>query len=188
MRLPGPGSILKTAMKWTRRLWWTSLAAVAAVALVFLGHPISLSKSGDLSDWSEHRVCAAWLPTGPPYDRLVVTAVDGSAERFRGYSRQWWIAATPGTALYRDLKNAKRGSFELDNGSGQTDVCVGREVSFKNDRSNVVRALLDECGMAIKVWSLRGAPSDQVALSVRPWTSNDSRCDVSHGEPVVHDY
>ena len=118
------------------------------VLVRFTGYPIYLSSLADRRGF-ERRICAAWLPTGPALEL------------------EWWIAATPGSRRYQDLRSAKRLDFEMDPWSGTREVCLGKQVSFKDEPSNVVRAVVDSCHPLTTLISLRGSTSEQVAIRLR---------------------
>jgi hypothetical protein len=69
--------------------------------------------------------------------------------------------------------------FEMDPGSGLRDVCGGREVTFQDTPSNMVRAVIDDCGMIGRLL-LRGAVRDHIAVVIRDLSPI---CDQTKGSP-----
>ena len=110
--------------------------------LVFpLGQPIYLTLPGQPST-VEKSVCVSWYPPG---------------------SGKWWIIAERGGRLYQELQNATAMKFEIDVGSGLSDVKLGRERPYQADPSNVVHALRSECSRFLVP---RSEPSRLVAIEL----------------------
>ena len=87
-----------------------------------LSYPIFLEPAGSpRHDDSERDVCAMWL--GHP---------------------EWLIAVEKGSPVYSEIRSAKRLQFELDIGSGLSDVCVSEEFDSQT-RPDVVKAVLKSC-------------------------------------------
>ena len=139
--------------------------ACGYVVVAFAGYPIYLSAVVDHRGF-EQRACAAWLPTGPAHEL------------------EWWIVATPGSRRHQQLRSAKRLDFEMDPWSGTREVCLGKQVAFKDEPSNVVRAVVDSCHPLTKLISLRGPIENQVAIRLR---DKAAPCDDTPDDPRVVD-
>ena len=106
-----------------------------------LGLPIYITLPGRQST-VERSVCATWYPPG---------------------SGEWWIIAERGGPLYQELRNATAMKFEIDVGSGLSDVKLGREEPYQPDPSNVTRALYSGCSRLLVP---RSEPSRLVAIQL----------------------
>jgi hypothetical protein len=119
---------------------------VVSLALVWyltfpVGLPIYLTLPGQTST-VERSICVSWYPPG---------------------SGMWWIIAERDGPLYRELHSATAMKFEIDVGSGLSDVQLGREQPYQPEPSNVVQALRFECSRLLVP---RAEPSRLVAIEL----------------------
>jgi hypothetical protein len=152
---------------WILAILWAPFLTCIGIASN-RGEPIHLLDHPEDLEGTVRKLCTDWLPTRYAPDGLPeVVAAESEAS-----PRQWWIAVTPGSALYAELHAAKGLLFEMDPFSGVRPVCLGREVRFADERSNVVRALLRGCGTIRKLRTLTGPASAQVAIALRDRSPN----------------
>jgi hypothetical protein len=102
-----------------------------------LGLPIYLVLPGQEAP-VERRICAAWYPPG---------------------SGEWWLVAERGGPLLTELRTATWMRFEIDVGSGLSDVKLGREEPYQSDPST--QALYAECSCLLVP---KSKPSRLVAI------------------------
>jgi hypothetical protein len=72
----------------------------------------------------------------------------------------------------------------MDPWSGTREVCLGKQVSFKDGPSNVVRAVVDSCHPLTTFISLSGPTSNQAAIRLR---DGAGPCDDTADDPRVID-
>jgi hypothetical protein len=160
-----------------RKTWLLVLVAVAltlsdamysfATAPVSSSYPIYLEPAGSPHhEESKRQVCAAWLS-------IERTAPSSSME--------WWIAISKDSSLYAEIRSAKGLEFEIDIGSGLSDVCVSEELDFRA-RPDIVKAVLDGCGGAVPP---RGPAGQLMAIHLREAAHSvfASGCEVPAGTP-----
>ena len=134
-------------------VWWT---------LAPLEHPIHLVHAGDPDpEGSVREVCAEWRP-----DQRAVSR-----------SRDWWIVVPRESSLHAEIRSAKRLLFEVDPGSGLSDVCLIEELEFQSV-PDVVKGVLEACRRREGLWARR--PEEQVALRVNA-AEGDRACDKPGG-------
>jgi hypothetical protein len=130
-----------------RKLFITALGLLAlTLALVWylafpVGLPIYLTLPGQTST-VERSICVSWYPPG---------------------SGRWWIITERDGRLYRELHSATAMKFEIDVGSGLSDVQLGREQPYQPDPTNVVHALRSDCSRLLVP---RSEPSRLVAIEL----------------------
>jgi hypothetical protein len=128
-----------------RRQIMIALLAFVAISgavwyLVFpLGYPIYLMLPGEQSS-VERRVCGAWYPEG---------------------SGQWWLIVERGGVLDKELRNATGIKFEIDNGSGLSEVELAKEEPYRPDSSSVAHAIYPGCSRFLVS---RSAPAKLTAI------------------------
>src|SRR5438045_6354745 len=108
-----------------------AFAVAVALALAFAvkncaGDPI-YTASQDRPSTVERRVCSQWLPV--------------SRSQVDAWEMEWWVLVTAGSELHNELRSARRLQFEIDPGSGLSDVCVARQIADHAEATGVVRAL-----------------------------------------------
>jgi hypothetical protein len=107
-----------------------------------LSYPIFLEPAGSPHHEASARdVCAMWL--GHP---------------------EWLVAVEQGSSVYAEIRSAKGLQFELDVGSGLSDVCVSEELDFQT-RPDLVKAVLRSCDRG--GWHARPKDERQVVLHVQ---------------------
>ncbi len=161
----------------TKGIGILAVAVVLALALGVAFDPsrgqtihVALHRDAAFSKQSERRVCAACVGTGRPAD---TARTHSSTTHWDAEVCQWWVAATKGTSLHQDLDTAQTVLFELDNGSGLGDACLGHGVSFAGEGAELARVILDRCGALTKRSSLPDG-NDRVAFPI--YNIWDDRC------------
>jgi hypothetical protein len=156
--------------------------AIGGVVAIILGGMILTAAAGpeirlapgsrDIwSDKSRFDVCAACIPTGQATE---TNRTHGRPTFWNGALCQWWVAATPGSKLHRELLGAQTVLFELDPGSGLGDACRSEEAAVGEARARVVSGVIERCPSIPRFIILSGGHDKQVVFPI--YDVGDERC------------